>query len=375
MGSLSTQHLRGIPLLYEPRRLRRLASYEPRRLRRLAIAFVLGMGSLVGLCPGTSRADMPPFSQAQARAVAAPPNEKPYDVRLHFLESNERRHDLFFSAVHNRGGAYLGVGADQNYTLAASADARLVFLIDIDGEVTELHRLYEALVPAAPTPVEFCALFDGKHGDQVANAIIARWGVVETRSLYQTYARSRSRLQTYLLRELNEKQNGTPVTWLSDVALYQKVRDLMIAHRVIARVGDLHGERTLPAIAQAARAAGETVRTVYLSNAEQWFRYSPQFTSNMAALPGDSGSIVLRTLARHELPTPPGDRWHFSVQPLSNFVTRLAAPQNGLALVQGLIGEMIQNDQTQAGARGLSYLNGASPLPGSPNAVTAMKTR
>src|SRR5579872_4283882 len=117
------------------------------------------------LRPATGRADFRPLSPAQAGALVAPPNEKPYDVRLHFLQSNERRHDLFFPVVQGRGGAYLGVGADQNYTLAATAQARLVFLIDIDSEVTELHRLYQALVPAANTPAELCALFDGKHGD------------------------------------------------------------------------------------------------------------------------------------------------------------------------------------------------------------------
>ena len=51
----------------------------------------------------------------------SPPNEKPYNVRLHFLKSNERRHDLFFSALRGIGGGYLGVGADQNFTLAAIA--------------------------------------------------------------------------------------------------------------------------------------------------------------------------------------------------------------------------------------------------------------
>jgi hypothetical protein len=47
------------------------------------------------------------------------------------------------------GGAYLGVGSDQNYTVAAAARSELMFLSDIDRSVVDLHRVYEVLIEAS----------------------------------------------------------------------------------------------------------------------------------------------------------------------------------------------------------------------------------
>ena len=43
-------------------------------------------------------------------------DEPAHTVRRHYLWSNERRHDLFFPLLHGLGGAYMGVGGDQNHT-------------------------------------------------------------------------------------------------------------------------------------------------------------------------------------------------------------------------------------------------------------------
>ena len=45
------------------------------------------------------------------------------------------------------------------------------------------------------------------------------------------------------------------------------------------------GAGPLLGIAAASRSAGIMLRTLYLSNVEQWFRYSPQFRRNLQALP------------------------------------------------------------------------------------------
>ena len=51
--------------------------------------------------------------------VGTPGSEGLHNVRHHYLWSNERRHDLFFADIAELGGGYLGVGGDQNYTIAA----------------------------------------------------------------------------------------------------------------------------------------------------------------------------------------------------------------------------------------------------------------
>lgn len=99
-------------------------------------------------------------------------------------------------------------------------------------------------------------------------------------------------------------------------------------------------------------------------NVEQWFRYSPQFRRNLAGLPRDDKTVVVRTLARGELPAPDQDRWHFSVQTLDDFIGRMEAPQNPLQSVRGLMPAMQQ--AKQPGTRGISWIGpvqASPPLP------------
>ena len=125
--------------------------------------------------------------------------------------------------------------------------------------------------------------------------------------------------------------------------------------RLRPQIRQLNGERTLVALGSIVHKSGKPFQTLYLSNVEQWFKYSPQFQRNLSALPAAPRAQVLRTLARWELHPPPGDRWHFSVQPLGDFLARMRSGE--LRLVQGLIPEMQRSER----ARGLSVL-GESPL-------------
>ena len=301
--------------------------------------------------------------------IEAPPNEKAYDVRHHFLLSNERRHDLFFSALRGIGGGYLGVGSDQNYTLAAIARAEVLWLVDIDGEVIDWHKIYAALIPQAATPDALLSLLGGRHDAEVKAALAERWDAAEATRLFPHYERYRGYLANHLRGERKIVRNGAPVTWMSDATLYTYVRKLMIERRVVARIGDLHGERTLLGVAAAARAAHITLRTVYLSNVEQWFRYSPQFRRNLEALPRDGKTQVLRTLARGELSFPEQDRWHFSVQPLDDFIARMEAPTKPIVSVSGLMPFM--RSGTLPGQPGISWIGpvqkGVDPPPRSPS--------
>ena len=225
----------------------------------------------LSLCLGEAyAAALPELSAGQQQLLLSTGEEKPYNVRLHFLKSNERRHDLFFSVLSRLGGGYLGVGADQNYTLAAVANAELVFLVDIDGEVIRWHKIYAALIPVAPSPQDLLKLLQARADAQAKEALEQRWPT-EAAELLQSYRNYRHMLGIHLQNEMQVRHNGRPSTWISDPVLYARIRALMIARRVIARVGDLHGERTMLSIGDAAHALHVTIRTVYLSNVEQWF--------------------------------------------------------------------------------------------------------
>ncbi|HRI50702.1 MAG TPA: hypothetical protein PLW65_11020, partial [Pseudomonadota bacterium] len=96
-------------------------------------------------------------------------------------------------------------------------------------------------------------------------------------------------------------------------------------------------------------------------NVEQWFRYSPQFRRNLAGLPRDDKTVVVRTLARGELPAPDQDRWHFSVQTLDDFLFRMESAQPPAQGVLDLMPAMARSHQP--GLRGLSWLGAVRAQP------------
>ena len=330
--------------------------------RGWSIRWMWGLIVLVSLLLGQARAAaLPELNAGQQQLLQATGEEKPYNVRIHFLKSNERRHDLFFSTLNRLGGGYLGVGSDQNYTLAAVAQAELLFLVDIDAEVIRWHKVYAALIPIAETPQALLKLMHPRAEVAVQGALQARWGS-ETAELLQSYRNYRHMIGMHLARERQVSRKGRAATWMSDPVLYGRVRELMLARRVIARIGDLHGEHTLVSIGQAARALNVTMRTIYLSNVEQWFHYSPQFRRNLVQLPHDRRTVVLRTLARGDVPAPDEDRWHFSVQTLDEFIARIDNPVKRLRRVQDLIPDMARS--VRPGVRGLSWLGEVpNPMP------------
>jgi hypothetical protein len=60
----------------------------------------------------------------------------------HYPASNERRIDLFWNVIKDLRGVYLGVGTDQNLSLAARAKSELVILMDFDPEIVKVNRLH-----------------------------------------------------------------------------------------------------------------------------------------------------------------------------------------------------------------------------------------
>lgn len=262
----------------------------------------------------------PLTDEAFVAAVQAPGDERPHSVKRHYMWSNERRHDLFFGQLAGLGGGYVGVGADQNYTLAAAATAKVLWLLDLDPAVVRVHKLYSALISEAETPDALVALFE-RPALPAVKAAIERRAKADSSSLVELYLTYRGDLHDHL-----RKQRERAHTWLGDAAKYATIRGLAQRGRIVARLGDLNGPRTMQQIAQAARAAAVPVRIIYLSNAESWFSYRREFRDNLRALPLDERSLVLRTVKSEVLRYPTGDIWHYNAQHAQHFTTRVAGP-------------------------------------------------
>ncbi len=274
------------------------------------------------------------LTSEQKTAFMAGDEERIYSKREHFTISNEFRHDLWFPYVNDIGGVYIGVATDQNYTLMAVARSELGYLIDLDRQVVNLHRVYMALISQSADPDAFLARFEAK-------AIKATKALLEP-ALADMTARDRSdalkfvednqkALYDYLKGVRNTKRGELGVTWLADKALYDYIRRMVETGRLRPINGNLLGKKAMATISASITALGKKVGILYISNAEEYMYYTPQFASNVRALPATDSGVVLRTIhTRFEgWESAPGDwRWNWQVQPLTDFQTRLGDSKN-----------------------------------------------
>ena len=214
----------------------------------------------------------------------------------HHVHGNEWSLHLFAPAVRDLRGGYVGVGADQAYLFLSWQDPELAWLIDYDTVVIDVHRIHQAFLSEARTPAEFVSLW--QPGAASARAVLARAPGPPSQAvrLADLHARSAASVADRLARVRREMETHGVPSYLTDQAAYSRVRALVAQGRVRTMSADLLGQRGLRGIGDAARALGVRIRVLYLSNAEQYWLYSPTFRDNIASLFFDDRSLVLRTL-------------------------------------------------------------------------------
>ncbi len=285
----------------------------------------------------------------------------------HYIKTNERRHDVWFPYIADTGGVYVGVAADQNYTLIGVAKSEYVFLMDLDWRVTELHRAYEVLIEASEDPVTLHERFHERNAEASAKLIEeALEGEVSPEILRKTMMSWRSARETiyrHLKHVIARTQGGENTSWLSNPEYYAHIRKLYLNDRVRMLVGDLTGPTGFQTVAKAAADLGVPVKLLYLSNAEEYYDYTAQYRTNVKALSIDEGSIVLRTIYSKDW-VHADSLWNYQVQPLADYQTRLGDEKNGrrnrMLQYAGKEGVLERNLETVSG---LSRIN-ITMLPG-----------
>ncbi|MBN1605259.1 MAG: hypothetical protein JW940_01425 [Polyangiaceae bacterium] len=263
-----------------------------------------------------------------------------------------------------RGGAYIGVGPEQNYTYIALSRPALAILLDLRRDNALLHLLYKVLFDGATSRLELLCLLLGRpydstlepepkaHADTVLAALetVARdrtWfdrqhGLLQQR--LQSYGLGLSSAdieridhihELFFLRQLEirfelHKSSGrmypslrsllvlrTPSgqgTFLDSEDSFRFVQTLHRRHRIVPCVGDVSEPRPLRTIAEALRRRALPLRTFYISNVEQYLIGQPSFAGwldNLRQLPQDEQSILLRCYLDQGQPHPrqqPGRR-------------------------------------------------------------------
>jgi hypothetical protein len=268
------------------------------------------------------------------------------------LISNERNYLQVvpaLAAAGVSGGAYIGVGPDQNFSYIARIRPSVAYIIDIRRDNLLLHLLFKALFAKSSTRVTYLSLLTGRapppDPDRWRTAGIADiTAYVDARALSRVEALRRdvdAAVRTFgvrlssadlrtidrfhrrfmdegldlrfhsfgrpprpyypTLRELLTAADESGRTWnyLADERDFQFLKSLQQRDAVVPVVGDVSGDHAMRAIASAIAARGERVSGVYVSNVESYLRLTgarSRFAQNLARLPQDARSVIIRAI-------------------------------------------------------------------------------
>lgn len=250
------------------------------------------------------------------------------------------------------GGAYMGVGPEQNFTYIAKVRPRIAFLIDIRRQAIIQHLMYKAVFHLSPTRVQFLSRLlskplpkekvpaaDAPLNDLLnfftttpaddktyeANLAAVRKAIEEEfqfplsaadlQSLQYVYKSFRDEGFDIAYRvdgswggyfpTFKEILAGTDIegrqgNFLATVDDYNFVRDLHRKHMIIPVVGDFGGKKALVAVGDYLRKHGLTVTAFYTSNVEQYLFSGgsfADFVANVRKLPITDKSLFIRAAA------------------------------------------------------------------------------
>jgi hypothetical protein len=248
-----------------------------------------------------------------------------------------------------KGGAYIGVGPEQNFSYIAMVRPKLAFIVDIRRENMVLHLLYKAVFQKAASRSHFLALLVGRPYDAASDpgAAASIEDVIKhaerSPADEKTFSASHDELQKliendfHMALDANDKKTleishraffkgqldlrfelaqkngrlypqlrellaatdnaGNKTGFLASEESFRFVQTLEKENHVVPVVGDFAGDRAMPGVAAALKEKGLTVSAFYVSNVEQYLfenKVWDKWAKNIAALPTDDKSLFIR---------------------------------------------------------------------------------
>jgi hypothetical protein len=250
----------------------------------------------------------------------------------HYVRTNESHHQVYRNYIENIGGGYIGIGSDQNFTFIAWAASDFAWIMDYDPFVVAINEIHLILIAASATPEAFVAKWSKEEREQTLALIRqAFFDRDDLDWLIQRFKNNQERLHAWFLRK---HTNDTAETshWLQSDASYQKIHGMVNARRIRVMNGDLLKDVSLKGIAETTRSQGPPVQVVYLSNAEEFWPYTPTYRDNFMRLPLGEQAWILRTASTKKLGKRLGGRYVYFIQTGKDFQASLADP--GVTSVQ-----------------------------------------
>jgi len=356
---------------------------------RVVLLAVALLCAIVGPAADAQRAASPAAASSGFAALVAKLSEPGGDFGGDNLISNEQSYLRVLPAIARAGvtgGAYVGVGPDQNFSYIAQVKPAVAFIIDIRRDNLLLHLLFKAIFASAPTRVEYLSVLTGRapppdpaawsdasiekiirHVDtapagsadirtdvrarlirliQGTGLPLSAADIVRIEEFHATFIRDslslvfavRGRPPTAAypsLRDLLRETDGAghQLSFLASEPGFQFVRSLEARDLVIPVVGDVSGPRAMAAIAAEMRARGTPLSAFYISNVEQYLYSDGRFAAfvdNLRNFPRNDRSTMIRSVFpsgyRGLLPQSTPDSLSTSLtQPLGVMLADLAA--------------------------------------------------
>jgi hypothetical protein len=251
-----------------------------------------------------------------------------------------------------RGGAYIGVGPDQNFSYIADVRPAIAFIVDVRRDNLLLHLLFKSLFAIARTRAEYLALLCGRRVPENVDrwsgktieelvAFVDATSPADRASIEASRATITARITTFgvplsaadlatidrfhrrfiesgldlrfqsigrppqlhypMLRELllGVDAAGRHGNYLASEEAFLFVRSLQARDLVIPVVGDLSGPSALAAIARMLDERHERLSAFYASNVEFYlFREGrfARFVENLGRIPRAGSAVVIRSV-------------------------------------------------------------------------------
>jgi hypothetical protein len=307
------------------------------RLVTLTVTFALACG-----CRGAPPT-LPPLSDDAFWRLSVSASE-PGGVFEHAdnLVSNESLYAEFARLIRRRGGAYIGVGPEQNFSYIARLEPAVAFVIDIRPDNRNLHLMYKALFEVSadragflsrlfsrPRPLALSSnasvddLFSALERERPSHELfedtkrLIREQLMRTRRFPLTsadtnvmdaalhafftdgpdirYGRSlppsRMRPSYRTLMTITDMW-GNHHSYLASEQAFGIVKGLHTRNLIIPIVGDFAGPHAIRRVGDYIRANGLVVSAFYASNVEVYLTRTERrtFCASMETLPYDEGT-------------------------------------------------------------------------------------
>ncbi len=267
--------------------------------------------------------------------------------------SNEAGYQYVIPALRRAiqpGGAYLGVGPEQNFTYVVALEPKIAFIVDIRRQNMLEHLLYKALIEMAHDRAEFLSLLFARPQPAVVRpdanpevlgrayeGVMANPGLFSAnlravldrlekvhgfrlspedeasiRYVYHAFFESgpdlsytffggfRGYMGMPTYAELITETDGRSRNWnfLASETQFRMLQRLQENNLIVPLVGDFAGPKTIRSVGQYLKKHNAVLNVFYTSNVEQYLFQDEdnwkQFYTNVSTLPLDSNSTFVR---------------------------------------------------------------------------------